>query len=112
VAFSTREDWPSGAQIARRAWGSGFYALKQMPALAISALIGLAALTLSLACLRLLVNAGVTVNLHARLPIAMFGFGWLQSALTTFANSIIAAPIAVAMHRFILLGEVSAGQSR
>jgi|SRR5471030_1112588 len=107
--ISTPEDRPSGAQIARRAWSSGFYAIKQMPALAVSALIVLTALTLGLACLRLLVNAGVTVNLRPRSPIAIFGFSWLQGALTIFATSIIAAPIAVAMHRFILLGEVSHG---
>ena len=33
--------------------------------------------------------------------------GQLQSVLTISATSVIAAPIAVAMHRFILLGEVS-----
>jgi hypothetical protein len=107
--FAIPEDRPSGAQIARRAWSSGFCAIKQMPALVISALIVLTALTLDIACLRFLANAGASVNQHARLPIAMFGFGWLQSALTTLATSMVAAPIAVGIHRFILLGEVSRG---
>jgi hypothetical protein len=109
--FSIPEERPSGAQIAGRAWGSVFGAINQMPALAISALIALMVLTIGLTSLRFLISVG-GVNLHAPILVAVFGFGLLQSVLSACATSMIAAPVAVAVHRFILLGEVARGAFR
>lgn len=90
---------PSGWQIASRAWRSVFQAMARMPVLFVSAFI---------LFLLLQVSALVLVN-HAvmqSLPVWSFFAG---AFVQNIVSSLLTAPVAVAVHRWVLLNDVQPG---
>lgn len=84
---------PSGTEIAKRAWNSTFSAIRVMPMLFLSAALG--------AVFAAVILAGLA---YAAQPLAFFIV--LGNVL---AWSALGAPVAVAVHRFILLDESTPG---
>jgi hypothetical protein len=90
---------PSGWRIASRAWRSVFQAMARMPVLFVSAFV---------LFLMLQAFALVPVN-HAvmqRLPLWSFFAGAL---VQNIASALLTAPVAVAVHRWVLLNDVQRG---
>ena len=90
---------PSGWQIASRAWRSVFQAMGRMPVLFVSAFV---------VFLLLQVFALVLVN-HAvmkSLPVWSFFAG---AFVQNIVSSLVTAPVAVAVHRWVLLHDVQPG---
>lgn len=91
---------PSGWQIASRAWRSVFQAMGRMPGLFVSAFVLFLLLQVCSICLRR--------------PLALNGLSWGLYAVAVTQNivsSLLTAPVAVAVHRWVLLNEVQPGLS-
>ena len=91
---------PSGWQIASRAWRSVFQAMARMPVLFVSAFL-----------LFLLMHA-CSIWLHRSLLRNGPGWGSYAVAVTqNIVSSLLTAPVAVAVHRWVLLNDIQPGLS-
>jgi hypothetical protein len=97
---------PTGRALAGHAWKSLFAALRAMPILFLSVIP--AAMVVSIAAFDF-PNLASSRLTHPGMPLSDVAqhFGFLL--LETLLWAILAAPVAVAMHRFILMNEVSRG---
>lgn len=108
-------DRPTAFQVAGRAWRSTFLAMRQMAPLFISCLAILLAISFFSRWLQHNPSFKLTPDQESwlkhpsgQLPIAL----WRSFPMTIFweiVDAIILAPVAVAVHRFVLLGEVRKG---
>ena len=97
------EERPTGSIIASRSWQSFFLALRVMPRLFISAII----LSAILAVIAFFVPAAILK--HAHIAPGSTSFYVAVSIGLIILSSAIAAPLAVAMHRLVLLDQVTLG---
>src|SRR5262245_43529107 len=103
---------PTGRQIAGLAWRSVFSALHRMPLIFLGCFVLLAALGI---VGTLLPHPGLTPEQQdwVQHPSGMPPSGpWpylVPLALTIILDAIVLSPVAVAVHRFILLGEIRKG---
>ena len=99
---------PSIFGTAARAWCSTFSALVRMPLAFLTTLALVVAVNVLTSYLMPVAAAGQsTPSPGTRLPVADIAPVLVSSLLTDILRSLLLAPLAVAVHRFVLLGERS-----
>src|SRR5580704_5260030 len=99
----TVEKKVNSRKIAGLAWRSGIDAVIKMPVLLVSAMI----LSLALGFAQTQVLSYFPINLRQAMPISLMRY--FITLIVGLVSSFIQAPVAVAVHRFILLGETTGG---
>jgi hypothetical protein len=99
----TVEKKVNSRKIAGLAWRSGIDAVIKMPVLLVSAMI----LSLALGFAQTQVLSHFPINLRQAMPISLMRY--FITLIVGLVSSFIQAPVAVAVHRFILLGETTGG---